>query len=150
MVILIRNQQRKIKLKAHLIERIIRNILRHEGVRQAELSFVFVSRQKIQALNRKYLKRPYATDVLAFDLGEKKSPRSPLIGEIVISTDAVMTNSRLFQTNPPQELILYVIHGLLHLLGFDDHRKKDVIKMRRKEGELLKWIANKIKRMGKV
>ena len=64
-----------------------------------------------------------------------------LAGEIIISTDAVEQNAKRFKTSRRHELTLYIIHGILHLLGFDDHDPRDVQKMRRKEEELLKAVA---------
>ena len=83
----------------------------------------------------------YATDVLAFDLSEDKNY---LAGDIVISVDAAVANATAYGTSVPQELALYIIHGILHLLGYDDHKKNDVQKMRREEKKLLSFIESKI------
>ena len=107
---------------------------------------VFVTDSQIKSLNKKFLKRRYTTDVLAFDLSSKESParRKNIEGEIIISADTAIKNARIFQTSPHRELVLYIIHGILHLLGFDDHRPTDVKQMRKKEIELMK-LAGVIK-----
>jgi probable rRNA maturation factor len=120
--------------------------LQREGVKEASLSFVFVTRQKISALNKKYLGRAYATDVLAFDAREKAGrARSgeALVGDIIISVDAARTNARTYGVPFSRELALYVIHGILHLLGYDDHTPRDVKRMRRKEQQLLQYTIGK-------
>ncbi|MCK4882238.1 MAG: rRNA maturation RNase YbeY [Candidatus Omnitrophica bacterium] len=131
-------------------------ILRHEGVGLASLSIVFVSRQRIKALNKKFLGRDYTTDVLAFDFTEgngtlRRAPAGRAIkqitGDIIISTDAALKNARVFGTGLSEELALYVIHGILHLLGFDDHKKPDVEKMRRKEQQLLVFLGAKAQKL---
>ena len=115
------------------------------------MSFVFVSRQKIAALNKKYLGRTYATDVLAFDLANQESSRPSrtknriLCGDVIISTDAVVKNAGEFKTSDAHELVLYVIHGMLHLIGYDDHKAADIKKMRAKEQELLEVVNKDIK-----
>jgi len=156
MEITVENQQKKIRLSPAKISRIAKTILRHEGVLQATLSIVFVTSQKIRALNKKYLKRAYATDVLAFDLrdtidtiGDRPLRRSlrglsPIvIGDVIISTDAVKKNAHIYKTTQNKELILYVIHGILHLLGYDDHSVRDIDKMRKKEEQLLEYLKIK-------
>jgi probable rRNA maturation factor len=108
----------------------------------------------MKALNQRFLKRDHTTDVLAFDLGEdlilsaerpilKKKERR-LQGEIIISATTAAANARRFATSVDYELILYVVHGILHLLGYDDHRPTDRKRMRSKEQEMmaiLKWVG---------
>lgn len=99
--------------------------------------------RRIQALNQKYLKRNHPTDVLAFDLKRitlKSRAAKNLVGEVVISTDTVLRSAKTFKTQSERELILCVIHGILHLLGFDDHRVADTKRMRQKEKELLELV----------
>ena len=76
-----------------------------------EITLCFVNDAKITELNAKYLKQNLPTDVLAFDV----------TGDIVISTDTAIRNAALFKTSPVYEMYLYVIHGVLHLLGYDDN-----------------------------
>ncbi len=105
------------------------------------MALVFVSNPKIKALNKKYLKRNHATDVLAFDLSDGALPaKKHLQGDIIISTDAVIANARKFKTSLRYELALYIVHGILHLLGYDDHAAKDITRMRKKEQELMEHL----------
>jgi probable rRNA maturation factor len=102
------------------------------------------------ALNKKFLGRAYATDVLAFDLTDDiKQDKNPkeISGEVIISTDAVKKNTKEFQTSYAHELALYIIHGILHLLGYDDHKPADIKKMRNKEQELLGVLGKKIENL---
>ncbi len=89
------------------------------------------------ALNKKYLKHHYTTDILTFNLSDNKNK---LVGEIIISTDEALKNAKIYKTLPRQEIILYVVHGILHLLGYDDHSPSDIKKMRAKEQELLEYV----------
>ena len=157
-IVEIRNQQKKIPLNPSRIIKIVKKVLKHEGVLKAELSIVFLTDRKIRLLNKKFLKRDNATDVLSFDYTEpsrgdpakssKRSSTSPgqsiyakLEGEVVISAATAYTNARQFNTSPDKEIMLYVIHGILHLLGYDDHSAKDKKRMRGKECELMELVS---------
>jgi len=106
-----------------------------------------VTGRKIKALNKKYLHRDYSTDVLAFDLSQdftpkgKKNKRIKIItGEVIISADTALKNSVLYRTTPKEEIMLYVIHGILHLLGHDDSSRKGKHLMRLKEQKILQVV----------
>jgi len=136
----ISNLQNRLPIDVPELKIIIYKILRQERVVAAELSFVFVCDRRMRMLNRKYLGHDYATDVLAFDLGPRakdRGPRRQLAGEIIISADTVRRQAKEFGQPPIQELILYICHGVLHLLGYDDHSPVDSKKMRAAEARLL-------------
>ena len=141
MEITVENLQKAIPLKPKPLSRLAEKILLREKVKDANLSLVFVSASKIKSLNKKFLKRSHATDVLAFNLGERSfTAKGILSGEIIISTDAARQNARTYKTSLEKELALYVIHGILHLLGYDDHGKAKTRLMRKKEAELLRFL----------
>ena len=120
---------------------------------RVSLSIVFVTDREIQTLNKKFLNRNYATDVLAFDLTERglsyaKHKRklrrvSAVEGDIIISTDTVFRNAKIYQKSPYEEVILCVVHGILHLLGYDDHAPADIRRMREKEEQLMNYLKKK-------
>lgn len=135
--------QKKVPIKLASIGRIARTILKYEGVREASLSIVFVSSPKIRSLNRQYLRRNDVTDVLAFDLRDGHRP-GQVNGDIAICVDRALKNAVAYQTSCARELVLYVAHGILHLLGFDDHSPRDIRAMRKKEQEILNYLGKKI------
>jgi probable rRNA maturation factor len=123
----------------------IKKILHHEGIGIAQLSVVFVTSQRMKSLNKKYLNDSYATDVLAFDFLHSSKPKKSLKpkelnGEIIISTGAACRQAKLFHNSQKRELMLYVIHGILHLLGFDDHCPKDIKRFRAREETILTFL----------
>jgi probable rRNA maturation factor len=133
-------------LNLQRIKTLIEAVLRHEKVQGSDLTFNFVTRQKIQALNKRYLRHNYATDVIAFDLSAgypKPRHMKVLQGEIFISADAAMKNAAEYGSTEPEEFFLYIVHGILHLLGYDDHTTGDVKKMRAKEAEIMNYIGKK-------
>lgn len=106
-----------------------------------------MTNRKIRDLNKKFLRHDFATDVLSFDLGEipgQESGRNVIFrGEIIISAEMAVSNARRFESPVARELELYIIHGILHLLGYDDHSPKDIKKMRAKEQELVGQLYKK-------
>jgi len=94
------------------------------------LSIVFVGTKRMRAVNKKYLKHDYVTDVLTFKLSADQA-------EIIICPQVALSNAKAHKTSTEKEIILYVIHGLLHLAGYDDHKSKDILQMRRLENKLL-------------
>ena len=132
------NLQKKVRIpKAAILSR-TKKVLRHEGLYQGQLTIVFVSDPTIKKLNQKFLKHRTATDVLTFDYSKNKKD---FAGEIIISADTTHRQAKTYQVSFRQEIILYVIHGILHLLGFDDHRPADIRRMRKKETELMRYLV---------
>ena len=159
MELALENLQKKIALNPPRILNVVKTILRHEGVTHASLSIVFVTRQRITALNKRFLRRYYATDVLAFDLKEsqtrvsripRKGKGKSISGDIIISTDAALKNAQLYKTDTAHEIVLYLIHGILHLLGYGDYKPMDVRIMRKKELDLLEYLGANIKKVLKT
>ena len=137
----IENRQKTVIIHPPNIRRNTRRILKAVGISEAGLSLAFVSDQAIRSLNRRFLKRDHVTDVLAFDYSDaRRRKQGPLHGEIVISADTAVRQAKIFGTSVKLELTLYIIHGILHLLGYDDHRPKDIKRMRAKEQKVLKTI----------
>ncbi len=96
------------------------------------ISIIFVGLQRMQSINKKYLGHDYVTDVITFDLGGS--------GEIIICPQEAKRNAKTYGSSVEREILLYVIHGFLHLAGYDDHNYKDIIQMRLKEKEFLEEI----------
>ena len=102
--------------------RLARAVLRAEGVREAMVSIAFVGRQAIRTLNRRHLGHDRATDVIAFGLtppARARSPRRPIIGDIYVCAPVGAAQARRFHTTAREELRRLVVHGVLHVLGYD-------------------------------
>ena len=124
-----------------LISRWIKEIVAHAELKVGELSIVFCSDPYILAVNRQYLGHDYYTDIITFDYCEG----SVLSGDLIISVDTVRANAEEYgAASFEEELHRVIIHGVLHLIGFDDHTPKDRAEMRRQENAalaLLKTLA---------
>ena len=97
------------------------------------LSISFINSKVLLEINKKYLKHNYETDVITFNYSKKKSE---IDGEILISFEEAKRNAKKFNVTYGKELNRLVIHGMLHLLNFDDKDKKSKNIMRKKENQL--------------
>ena len=96
--------------------RLARAVLRAEGVRSAVVSIAFVGRRRIRVLNRRHLGRDRETDVIAFGLG---GVRGLVVGDIYCAPEVAARQAARFGTAPRDELRRLVVHGVLHVLGYD-------------------------------
>lgn len=109
----------------------------------AEVSIVLVTDKDIKDLNRRYRGVEEATDVLAFPMqeGEFSGLHPHLLGDVVISVERAKEQAGKLKHGFEEELSLLTIHGILHLLGYDDRIAKDRKKMRVREREILKAVT---------
>ena len=114
---------------------IARAVLEGEGVREMEISLAFVDNATIHTLNKRYLDHDEPTDVLSFPLSEPNAKK--LAGELVIGAEVAQAQAAERGHDVQAELALYVIHGLLHLCGHDDHQPDHAAAMRAKERHYL-------------
>lgn len=135
MNITIKNLQNKLTIQPARIKKLINHILKGERVKESGyINICFVNNSLIKKFNIKFLKTSSSTDVLAFNLNNEKKSKI-LLADIMISTDTAINNARKFKTTSDYELMLYVAHGILHILGYDDHTKTQMKRMRKKEAE---------------
>jgi probable rRNA maturation factor len=99
------------------------------------LSYIFCSDDYLLSLNQQYLGHDYYTDILTFPYSPAGSPK--LLSDIYISVDRVQENAQSLQTAFEDELHRVMIHGVLHLLGYEDHGLENEQKMRQLEEEAL-------------
>ncbi len=114
----------------------IEKVIRKENRIPGDLIFIVTSNREIKKINKEFLNHDYYTDVIAFDYSDK----STVNGEIYISYDTVKKNSFNYKVSCREEFIRVMIHGTLHLCGYDDITKeeKEII-MKKGEEWLLKF-----------
>ena len=111
----------------------LRLVAESEIRRLGDISIIFCSDNYILDVNMKYLQNDYFTDIITFDYCEGDR----LSGDLFISVDSVRENAAEYGTEFEDELNRVIVHGLLHLIGYDDHSKKDIAQMRSKENYYL-------------
>lgn len=113
----------------------LRIVAESEIRRIGSISIIFCSDNYILDINQKYLEHDYFTDIITFDYCEDDK----LSGDLFISIDSVMENSIEYGTEFNDELNRVIVHGLLHLIGYDDHTDEDAAEMRAKENYYLSF-----------
>lgn len=124
----------------------LRNWLRKsahsEGYKVSELNYIFCSDDHVLEMNKQYLDHDTYTDILTFDNSEKENL---LIGDIFISVDRIEENAQKFQVSFEEELHRVMIHGVLHLCGYDDLDDESQETMRQKENFYLALRPEKLR-----
>lgn len=111
----------------------LRMVAESEVKRLGDISIIFCSDNYILDVNQRYLEHDYFTDIITFDYCEGDR----LSGDLFISVDSVRENSLEYGTEFKDELNRVIVHGILHLIGYDDHTDEDVMTMREKENYYL-------------
>ncbi len=101
--------------------------------RIGDISIIFCSDNYILNVNQEYLQHDYFTDIITFDYCEGDR----LSGDLFISVDTVKENALEYGTEFQEELNRVIVHGILHLIGYDDHTPEDIEVMRKKENYYL-------------
>jgi len=118
---------------------VMSSVLDGEDKDYTSISVLLVSDDEIKEVNKKYLGHDYATDVVTFPLHEDSSP---IEGEIYVSLQTTEKNSKTYNNSHSNEIIRVVIHGILHLAGYDDSTSESKAEMKRKEDFYLELIED--------
>jgi probable rRNA maturation factor len=141
-IIRIKNTQRKIAINKKHIACLAKQILKIKGLTNIELSILFVGTEGMRQLNKKFRKVDKPTDVLAFAMREGKNSRfhSEILGDVVICPEIARKSARFYKTTKEQEIRLYLIHGILHLLGYNDTNAKNRSLMEKEQTKILRSL----------
>lgn len=129
----IHNRQRRFRINRRALAAITERLLIISGSRCRDFSLVLVDDQMMAQLNQQFHATAGPTDVLTFDYETS--------AEVIISVNQARANARAFGSDTACELVLYVAHGLLHLVGYNDHNARDRATMRAAEKRLLKQLT---------
>ena len=116
-----------------LTSRWLKFVAQAEAKKLGDIGIIFCSDTYILDVNIKYLGHDYYTDIITFDYCEGDR----LSGDLFISIDSVRENASFYGVDFPTELNRVIVHGLLHLIGYDDHSEEDIAMMRSKENYYL-------------
>ena len=111
----------------------IRKIIEDHSFDLGEINIIFCSDDYLLQMNRDFLDHDYYTDILTFPIGE-----DPLCGDLFISIDRVQDYAKHNNISLTEEVLRVIFHGVLHLVGYDDHGNKQKALMREKEDEYLR------------
>lgn len=148
-MILIKNTQRKININKKEIKTKIEKILEHLNYQNFDIGIWFTTNQTIKKYNQKYRNKDKTTDVLSFPYhtelkqGQKiktKSEEDKNLGDIIISLERTKSDSIELNKSFKKHLMVLIIHGICHLLGYNHKTEKEFETMQNKEKELLKLV----------
>ena len=143
MPVYIIDEQTECLIDSGTLENQIKIILPLLNCKNKELSILLTDDKKIRELNKQYRNKNISTDVLSFSQteGEEDGLEHNLLGDIVISTSTAMRQCSEHNLSIDEEIVLLLIHGILHLLGFDhDRSDEDDVYMKEKTSELFGFI----------
>jgi len=131
------NAHPRYRLRHDSVQRYVRRVLRTAGTHRASISVVFLNSRSTRTLNREYLGHDYSTDVISFSLEDGVN----LEGEVYVNLDRARTQARTYGVSFWNEVARLVIHGTLHLLGYDDRTPRLREEMRKEEdGQVRHWF----------
>ena len=125
----------KIRLKKFLI-----NLFKKEGIKLDSINYIFCKDRALLNANRQYLKHNYYTDILTFNLSDDDS--DAVTAEVYISLQRIRENAKKFKTSVQSEIHRVILHGALHLCGYNDSTEKERGVMRKKEDFYLNRYHN--------
>jgi len=135
----IADQQSK-PVDSHPLISIVSTILTDHQIRRSEISIAIVDDAAMRQLNKQYLDHDYETDVLSFVL-QYDDQTGELQGQLIVSTDTAAKLANELGGTMEQELLLYVVHGALHLVGYNDKAPADAQEMRDAERRYLESVG---------
>ncbi len=141
MPVFVRSCVRSVLVREAAVRRIVQKLLACVGEAASEISIEFVGGARMRRLNRDYRQKDRTTDVLAFACREAGGPASPMLGDVVVSVPTAMRQAVSLKHSLDEELVRLLIHGLLHVVGYDHEcGEKEARRMRRKEEKLFEAL----------
>lgn len=133
----IQNRQRTRKIESGFLREIVQSLLQDcLHLETYDLGIYLVGEQEMARVNKKFLQHNGPTDVITFDYRDSNRPLVPA-GELFICVAVALRQGKEFRTTWQSETVRYIVHGILHLLGYDDLSPKDRIVMKRRENRLV-------------
>lgn len=142
-----KSNKKELVVAEGFVKRVVRFIITKylPAKKNYQVNIFFVNSAKMSQLNKKFFRRSYATDVISLPLEKESLIREVLLGDIFICGDTAMRQAQEYGHSYKNEITLLIVHGMLHLLGYDDIKPEDKKKMQREEQKVLK-VLNTVRR----
>jgi len=147
MSLVIANRQRTKKINVRFLRQVVAELFAELAIPEAELGIHLVGEKEMARVNWQFLQHEGSTDVITFDHRDGQFPISnrqlKIQGELFICVDDAISQAKEFGTTWQAEIIRYTVHGVLHLLGYDDLQPALRRKMKREENRLVRLLSQK-------
>lgn len=140
MNIAVYNRQKDVKIRPLSVKKAFTEAARFYNVQFDEAAVHFVSTKEISELHGEFFQDPTPTDCITFPIDNEAVPGYRFLGEICVCPEAALEHCAEHGTDVYEEITLYVMHGLLHLLGYDDMNDKDRVLMRKEEARIMEQL----------
>lgn len=140
-VVQIANNFAGIDARSSKVKKLVQAVFNRFGLSKATVSIAIVDDAEIRKLNSRFLNRKSTTDCLSFDLSDTQEPQSPKLFELIVNGEMAVRQANLRGHSSEAELALYITHGLLHNLGFDDSTDSKARKMHLMEDNILQQLG---------
>ena len=137
----IEHDHSSLSLDEETVERLIRHVLEEEGASPVHISVVLSDHDTVRRLNVAYLDHDYNTDVLSFSMRDDDASDA-VEGEVYVDLDTAQERHEEFDTSFEREAYRYVVHGVLHLIGYDDATEDGQKPMRERENQYLDAVLS--------
>ncbi|MFT7462662.1 MAG: putative rRNA maturation factor [Pseudohongiellaceae bacterium] len=131
------NRQRRVSVGAAQVRAVVSAVFAAEDGGEPNISVALVNDAVIREINREQLEHDWATDSIAFDYSDDPAPDG-LAGEVIVSAETALREAETRNKSPEHELLLYVAHGTLHLLGWDDDTTEKRTRMNTRAATILR------------
>lgn len=137
-------EQSLLKLDPQSVKALVKDFNKFHRVKFDEVSIHFVDTPTICQLHEEFFDDPTTTDCISFPMDDQNTEGYRVMGDVFVCPETAITYVTAFGGDPYQETTLYVIHGLLHLIGYDDIEDSDRQEMRSKESNYLSHVEKKL------
>ncbi len=117
------------KIDRRKLSAVVKEVIREEGKSVDNINVVLVEDDYLLEVNRKFLKHDYRTDVISFSL----ETEGPIDGEVYVSVDRARVQARRYKIPAVREIVRLIVHGVLHLAGWEDGTRAEKLRMRKRE-----------------
>ncbi len=139
MKVIVHNEQTTLPISKKYVERVVKALLELEKEPCFQVYIYFVDEKRISSLHKEFFQDPSSTDCISFPIDEKNEPNR-ILGEVFVCTDIAKQYGLKRNIDPLDEALLYLVHGLLHLMGYDDIESMDRKIMRKKEKKHMEFL----------
>lgn len=141
MAVWLRTHLRRTSVRPATLRRVTQSVLEQTGHPFAHLSLTLVGKTRMRRLNRTFRQRDYPTDVLAFPMQDASQSPQAFVGDVVICVPVAMAQASRFGNSTDEEILRLLIHGTLHLLGYDhETTEREAKRMKRKEQAIFQHL----------